>query len=226
MGRSEKAAEGDIGLGPVFFTVLLTLAFSIPITTLLVMYFKAGSQLAVNHQVPHNSSGWAKPSGRVGVDGEPWGVGNTSKPAAHLIGIYQDTAEGEGHRTLMWEPVRGLAFTRDSVRYQGHSLIVPQPGLYYIYCQVGFRGTECKETPLTLSHQVYRWHDSYPQPLLLLTGTETVCGRSHSQGVWYTTLSQGAMVELEQDHHLYVNVSDPNLVDYLDGKTFFGVIKI
>ncbi|XP_072115431.1 lymphotoxin-beta-like [Mobula birostris] len=227
MGRTEKAAEGDtVGLGSVFLTVLLTLAFSVPTTTLLVVYFKCGNQLALNHQGTDNSSTWAEPSGRVSTEGKVPSIIDTGKPAAHLIGIYQDLAEGEVHRTLMWEPVRGLAFTNNLVRYRGHSLIVPKRGLYYVYCQVGFRGSGCQEKPLTLSHQVYRRHDSYPQPLLLLTGTETVCGRSQGRGIWYTTLSHGAMVELEQDHHLYVNVSNPNLVDYLDGKTFFGVIKI
>ncbi|XP_072890563.1 lymphotoxin-beta-like isoform X1 [Hemitrygon akajei] len=177
-------------------------------------------------QGPDNSSKWAEPSGTVSAEGEPLSIVNTGKPAAHLIGIYQDSAEGEVHSTLMWESVRGSAFTTNLVKYHGHSLIVPKRGLYYVYCQVGFRGSECQEKPLTLSHQVYRRHDSYPQPLLLLTGTETVCGRSQGRGIWYTTLSHGAMVELEQDHHLYVNVSNPTLVDYLDGKTFFGVIKI
>ncbi|XP_059827040.1 lymphotoxin-beta-like [Hypanus sabinus] len=227
MGRTGQAAEGDAaGLGSVFVTVLLTLALSIPTTALLVVYFKCDSQLASNHQGTDNSSKWAEPSGTVSTEGEPLSIVNTGKPAAHLIGIYQDPAEGEVHRTLMWESVRGSAFTTNLVKYHGHSLIVPKRGLYYVYCQVGFRGSECQEKPLTLSHQVYRRHDSYPQPLLLLTGTETVCGRSQGRGIWYTTLSHGAMVELEQDHHLYVNVSNPTLVDYLDGKTFFGVIKI
>ncbi|XP_072890572.1 lymphotoxin-beta-like isoform X2 [Hemitrygon akajei] len=227
MGRTGQAAEGDAaGLGSVFVTVLLTLALSIPTTALLVVYFKCGSPRALNHQGPDNSSKWAEPSGTVSAEGEPLSIVNTGKPAAHLIGIYQDSAEGEVHSTLMWESVRGSAFTTNLVKYHGHSLIVPKRGLYYVYCQVGFRGSECQEKPLTLSHQVYRRHDSYPQPLLLLTGTETVCGRSQGRGIWYTTLSHGAMVELEQDHHLYVNVSNPTLVDYLDGKTFFGVIKI
>ncbi|XP_055487306.1 lymphotoxin-beta-like [Leucoraja erinacea] len=227
MGQAGKGAEGRYAsLGHVSFTVLLTLSVSVPTTILMVLVFRCGTQGLFS------SSQLAQPSGSAVVTGESWGPSQTSKPAAHLTGIEQEMSVGVPHSetegTLSWEPARGPAFTRDSVRYRGRSLVIPRAGLYYIYCQVGFRGSGCEEgeKPLALSHRVYGRHDSYPQPILLLTGQETVCGARRGRGLWYTTLGQGATVELDKDHHLYVNVSDPNLVDYQEGKTFFGVIMV
>ncbi|XP_078422627.1 lymphotoxin-beta-like [Cetorhinus maximus] len=231
MSRSEKGMEGDrSSLVSVLCTVLITLALSVPTTALLVIYFRCGNQPGIPQQNPHNASmlkGYLEGSGESDEQRE---VRDSEKPAAHLIGIYHhslmDSPDTDSHQTLEWESVRGLAFTKDSVKYLGHSLVIPERGLYYVYCQVGFRGSECRNLPVTLYNRVYRKHDSYPEPLLLLSGTETVCGENHNRGTWYTTLGQGAVVELERDHQLFVNVSNPHLVDYLDGKTFFGVIKI
>ncbi|XP_048472559.1 lymphotoxin-beta-like [Rhincodon typus] len=231
MTGSEKAADGAAGrLAPVLGTALLTLGLSVPTTALLVIYFRCGGQPGHPEQIPHNASMVKGHLERISESDEQWELRGSEKPAAHLIGIYhhslKDSSSAHFHRTLEWESVRGLAFTKDSVRYLGRSLVIPKRGLYYVYCQVGFRGSECKNRPVTLYNRVYRKHDSYPEPLLLLSGTETVCGKNHNKGSWYTTLGQGAVVELERDHQLFVNVSNPHLVDYLDGKTFFGVIKI
>ncbi|XP_067830002.1 lymphotoxin-beta-like [Heptranchias perlo] len=225
-----RVKDGSSSLVPVLCTVLVTLALSVPATTLLVIYFKCTNQPSITVQNYHNLSVSEALSERIGMSEDSWEKSNNEKPAAHLIGIYQRSLPGgsgaEWQRTLEWESVRGLAFTRDSLSYVGRSLVIPRRGLYYVYCQVGFRGSDCRSSPLTLYNRVYRRHDSYPEPLLLLSGTETVCGRNHNRGTWYTTLGQGAVVELEKDHQIFVNVSNPHLVDYLDGKTFFGVIKI
>ncbi|XP_067865529.1 lymphotoxin-beta-like [Heterodontus francisci] len=231
MSRSEKGVEGvSSSLAPVICTVLLTLALSVPTTALLVIYFRCGNQPSIPYQDPHNTSMLKGHLEGMGENEEQLEMGDSEKPAAHLIGIYhhsmQDSSGADSHRTLEWESVRGLAFTKNSVRYLGRSLVIPTRGLYYVYCQVGFRGSECRNRPVTLYNWVYRKHDSYPEPLLLLSGTETVCGKNHNRGTWYTTLGQGAVVELEMDHQLFVNVSNPHLVDYLAGKTFFGIIKI
>ncbi|XP_078075186.1 lymphotoxin-beta-like [Mustelus asterias] len=231
MSASEKGANGEgSSLATVLCTVLLTLALSVPTTTLLVIYLRCGTQPNIPQQIVANASSLRDYLGDTGSITEQRPVRDIEKPAAHLIGTYhtslKDSAGDDAHRTLEWESVRGLAFTKDSVRYLGHSLVIPARGLYYVYCQVGFRGSQCKNQPITLYNWVYRRHDSYPEPLLLLSGTETVCGKNHNRGTWYTTLGQGAVVELERDHQLFVNVSNPHLVDYLDGKTFFGVIKV
>ncbi|XP_072405769.1 lymphotoxin-beta-like [Chiloscyllium punctatum] len=227
----EKGADGAGGrLVPVLGTVFLSLGLSVPTTALLVIYIRCGAEPEQPEQFHHNVSLRKGFLGRIHESDEHWELGDSEKPAAHLIGIYhqslKDSSDAHSHHTLEWESVRGLAFTRDSVRYLGRSLVIPKRGLYYVYCQVGFRGSECKNHPVTLYNRVYRKHDSYPEPLLLLSGTETVCGKNHNKGTWYTTLGQGAVVQLERDHQLFVNVSNPHLVDYLDGKTFFGVIKI
>ncbi|MEE6521623.1 hypothetical protein FKM82_019891, partial [Ascaphus truei] len=124
--------------------------------------------------------------------------------------------------TLKWAPKYELAFTRPQVEYMGTKLVVHQGGLYYVYCQVGFRGNMA---PITLDNQVLLWHDSSPVDNVLLSGTESVGGRT-GVDFWYTSLGQGGLAQLESGHLLYVNVSHPELVDYRKGKTIFGLLMV
>nr|XP_014350758.1 PREDICTED: lymphotoxin-beta-like [Latimeria chalumnae] len=170
---------------------------------------------------------------RYTAESQMWKRKNTEKPAAHLIGIRQSSKEAL--HTLDWEPLKGQAFLQKEVGFLDRSLIIPKPGIYYIYCQVGFRGRGCNDAvsgPLALSSRVLQRQDSYPEPILLLAGVESVCGEQQWQGtasekrVWYTSISLGALVQLDEKQRLYVNVSHPQHVDYRDGKTFFGVTMI
>ncbi|XP_053328434.1 lymphotoxin-beta [Spea bombifrons] len=166
-----------------------------------------------------NPRGDGRRQQQKGNERKNWQKQNNNKSAAHLIGVSHTT-----DRRLKWEAIHDLAFTRHQVEYKEPELVVKHGGLYYVYCQVGFQG---KVANVTLSNKVVTWHDSYPEETVLLAGTESVLRplpRTNTN--WYTSLSQGGLANLEGGHRLYVNVSHPLLVDYREGKTVFGLVKV
>ncbi|XP_043939187.1 lymphotoxin-beta isoform X2 [Protopterus annectens] len=203
MQSQEKKESSGSRTAVVICAVVVTLLLSVPTTALLSLYFtrdNAKQNASVQQIHDENST---------------HGVAPKNKTLVHT------------HR-IQWQSTAGHAFIRNEIQYSpSHSIVIPQQGLYYVYCQVGFRGKGChKGIPFTLTNQVFHEHDSYPQPILLLAGIETVCGNEQFAKTWYTALTQGALVHLDKNHHLYVNVSHPLLVNYEDGKTFFGAVQI
>ncbi|XP_030051196.1 lymphotoxin-beta [Microcaecilia unicolor] len=222
-------AEGGLctsRLALIICAVLGTLALSVPSTTLLVMYFtRNGGQLSPGGQVSpktleremeklYREDKVAKPS-------TSWYQQNPDKPMAHLTAIVPQLESQT--RTLEWEATPAFSPQTTSPMY------IPKQGLYYVYSQVGFRNRSCHAgPPLTLFSKIFHCHDANQRkPVLLLEGSDTVCEWEQGGGkIWYTSISQGTLVLLEEGHQLYVNVSHPQLVDYQEGKTFFGFMMI
>ncbi|XP_065741261.1 lymphotoxin-beta isoform X1 [Phocoena phocoena] len=98
-------------------------------------------------------------------------------PAAHLIGAWT-TGQGLG-----WEAKKEEAFLRSGTQFSGaEGLALPQDGLYYLYCHVGYRGRapppggDPLDRSVTLLSRLYRAGGAYGSgsPELLLEGAETV----------------------------------------------------
>ncbi|XP_075042004.1 lymphotoxin-beta isoform X2 [Mixophyes fleayi] len=147
-----------------------------------------------------------------------WQTQNLKKPAAHLIGVPQSQ-----RNTLKWISESDVAFTRRIMHPTSTTLETPKKGLYYVYCQVGFGGTD---TNLRLSSEVITWNDSINDNVTLLVGSETIVGPPIGHNFWHTSLNQGGLANLNAGQKLYVHVSHPELVDYTEGKTFFGLVKV
>ncbi|XP_063289335.1 lymphotoxin-beta [Pelobates fuscus] len=141
----------------------------------------------------------------------------TKQVAAHLIGI---NSTGD---TLNWDHTYDMAFTHRNVQYKNFSLVVNHDGLYYVYCQIGFEGKQAK---ITLFNEVYAFKHSTGVESVLLAGTESVVGPPSGSTTWYASLSQGGLAKLKSGDRLYVNVMPARLVDYREGKTFFGLVKV
>ncbi|XP_037700227.1 lymphotoxin-beta [Choloepus didactylus] len=156
-------------------------------------------------------------------------------PAAHLIGAPMKGQE------LGWEAKKEEAFLRNGAQFSGaEGLALPQGGLYYLYCQVGYRGRAPPAGQSPLSHSVtlrsslYRAGGAYGPgtPELLLEGAETVTpvlggpGRHEYGPIWYTSVGFGGLVQLRGGERVYVNISHPHMVDYRRGKTFFGAVMV
>lgn len=150
-----------------------------------------------------------------------------SVPAAHLIGA------GMSGQGLGWEASQEEAFLRSGAQFsRTDGLALPQDGIYYLYCHVGYRG---RVTPadrdgarsLTLRSALYRSGGAYGRgsPELLLEGAETVTPGGYSS-LWYTSVGFGGLVQLRSGERVYVNISHPNKVDYRRGKTFFGAVMV
>ncbi|KAB0355185.1 lymphotoxin-beta [Muntiacus reevesi] len=156
-------------------------------------------------------------------------------PAAHLIGAWT-TGQGLG-----WEAKKEEAFLRSGTQFSGaEGLALPQDGLYYLYCHVGYRGRapppglDPLDRSVTLLSRLYRAGGAYGSgtPELLLEGAETVTpvsdpARRHEYGpLWYTSVGFGGLVQLRRGERVYVNISHPDMVDYRRGKTFFGAVMV
>lgn len=156
-------------------------------------------------------------------------------PAAHLIGAWT-TGQGLG-----WEAKKEEAFLSSGTQFSGaEGLALPQDGLYYLYCHVGYRGrapppaVEPLDGSVTLLSRLYRAGGAYGSgtPELLLEGAETVTpvsdpARRHDYGpLWYTSVGFGGLVQLRRGERVYVNISHPDMVDYRRGKTFFGAVMV
>ncbi|XP_055262471.1 lymphotoxin-beta [Moschus berezovskii] len=156
-------------------------------------------------------------------------------PAAHLIGAWT-TGQGLG-----WEAKKEEAFLSSGTQFSGaEGLALPQDGLYYLYCHVGYRGRapppalDPLDRSVTLLSRLYRAGGAYGSgtPELLLEGAETVTpvsdpARRHEYGpLWYTSVGFGGLVQLRRGERVYVNISHPDMVDYRRGKTFFGAVMV
>ncbi|XP_030638994.1 uncharacterized protein LOC115819628 [Chanos chanos] len=108
------------------------------------------------------------------------------------------------------------------------SLIMPHSGMYHVSVQVAYRyldGFRCEGTAV-LRQKVLRVSDSYPRPVTLLTAEDTVnCNLDY----WSKTLYTGAILHLDKEDRLSVNISRTELVDCggkLHTKTFFSLYLV
>ncbi|KAM8952759.1 lymphotoxin-beta [Pelodytes ibericus] len=154
---------------------------------------------------------------RKGNEKKNWKQRNNSKAAAHLIGI-DHTSDGR----LKWEYSDYLSFARH-VDYKDTEIVVTHDGVYYVYCQVGFQGSQAN---VKLSNEVTALHSMYRKGIVLMAGTESITGPPVGSTTWSASLSQGGLAKLTSGHRFNVTVSHPKLVDFREGKTFFGLVKV
>ncbi|XP_068106460.1 lymphotoxin-beta [Hyperolius riggenbachi] len=146
------------------------------------------------------------------------GKQRNGKPAAHLIGKSLSRMH-----TMQWKSNGDVAFTRKVTHSSPFTtLVTRRKGLYYIYCQVGFTGN-ATNIGVSLSSKVITLHDPTNENVTLFTGSESITATPSGNALWSTSLSQGGLANLSKGQKLYVHVSHPGLVDYTDGKTFFGL---
>ncbi|XP_007907826.1 tumor necrosis factor ligand superfamily member 15-like [Callorhinchus milii] len=148
------------------------------------------------------------------------------KPRAHLTVKTvesNDMTDGD-YPALGWEDRHGLAFTKGDLSYQNKFLLIPQTGFYFVYSQVLFRGLENQRCEKII-HIVTKLTPSYPEPMKLLSSTQTISEKSDYK--WSVPIYLGAMIQLEKGDRLMVNVSSVALVDHTnEHKTFFGAFLL
>ncbi|XP_030917533.1 tumor necrosis factor ligand superfamily member 6 [Geospiza fortis] len=122
---------------------------------------------------------------------------------------------------LEWEPSSGHAYT-SGIQYEERGLRVSEPGLYFVYSQVLFRGTACDAQ--LLAHVVYKRNPASPGSLVLMEDRATnFCS---GQRLWARSSYLGALFRLRRMDSLHVNVSKIALVSFDESKTFFGLFKL
>ncbi|NWI01889.1 TNFL6 factor, partial [Tichodroma muraria] len=122
---------------------------------------------------------------------------------------------------LEWEPVSGHAYT-SGIQYHNRGLVISEPGLYFVYSNVLFRGSACDSQ--LLSHVVYKRNPASPGSLVLMEDkASSFCA---GQRVWARNSYLGALFKLRKMDSLHVNVSKIALVSFEESKTFFGLFKL
>ncbi|XP_004424428.1 PREDICTED: lymphotoxin-beta isoform X1 [Ceratotherium simum simum] len=238
-GRGRRPqGKGCLLLAVAGATSLVTLLLAVPITVLAVLALVPQEQggLVTGTADP---GAQAQAQLRLGSQELPEEEAETDVsprlPAAHLIGAW---TKGQG---LGWEAKKEEAFLRSGTQFSGsEGLALPQDGLYYLYCHVGYRGRAPPagggplDHSVTLHSRLYRAGGAYGPgaPELLLEGAETVTpvvdpARRREYGpLWYTSVGFGGLVQLRRGERVFVNISHPDMVDYRRGKTFFGAVMV
>ncbi|XP_037312001.2 tumor necrosis factor ligand superfamily member 10-like [Pungitius pungitius] len=164
------------------------------------------------------------------------------KVAAHVTGSFVPKVEREGgapapagrrvqgQKISWWEGHKGLAFLQDVLLVDGE-LVVPRPGLYYVYAQTYFRHTPPLEEEgggdrgRPLLQFIYKKVSSYPVPILLMKTSRTSCW---SRGAEFSLYSahQGGLFPLSAGDRLFVTVTNASAVDMDERSSFFGAFLI
>ncbi|XP_067845858.1 tumor necrosis factor ligand superfamily member 6-like [Heptranchias perlo] len=188
------------------FIALASLALGV------VCLLKLQNQLDKIKQGQEDEGQQAKLTGPVEITKPP-------KIAAHLTGMNFM----RNSRTLVWEAIKGHAFTK-GVHYKDKGLIIDEAGHFFIYSKVFFRGQECKSDML-LEQTVFKRTDRYPKDLtLMVTRSNTYCAVNSRE--WSKSSFQAGIFKLFKGEHIYVNVSNPDLVNFDESNTFFGLHKL
>ncbi|XP_067845857.1 tumor necrosis factor ligand superfamily member 6-like [Heptranchias perlo] len=153
------------------------------------------------------------------------GIQNITKPskdlraAAHITGYLITPCSNP----LPWDDRKGHAFTR-GVLYKNRGLVVNETGLFFVYSKIYFRSHKCEESK-NLQHIVFKRTDRYHKDMILMETKKTnYCSVSGRE--WATNSYQAGILQLFKGECLYVNVSYPNLVNFDESKTFFGLYKL
>ncbi|CAH6789367.1 tumor necrosis factor ligand superfamily member 6 [Phodopus roborovskii] len=123
---------------------------------------------------------------------------------------------------LEWEDTYGTALI-SGVKYKKGGLVISDPGLYFVYSKVYFRGHSCNNQPL--SHKVYMRNSKYLGDLVLMEEKKLNYCTTVGQ-MWAHSSYLGAVFNLTSADHLYVNISQLSLINFEESKTFFGLYKL
>ncbi|XP_019730311.1 tumor necrosis factor ligand superfamily member 10 isoform X1 [Hippocampus comes] len=182
------------------------------------------------------------------------GTSPRPKVAAHVTGSFTPKLEGggagggavssagatvairrvHGQKISWWEGEKGLAFLQDVQLVDGE-LVVPRPGLYYVYAQTYFRHSRAldedaqedsgEDRGRPLLQYIYKKVSSYPVPILLMKTSRTSCWSRDSQFSLHSA-HQGGLFSLSPGDRLFVTVTNASAVDMDEKSSFFGAFLI
>ncbi|KAM4641987.1 tumor necrosis factor-like [Discoglossus pictus] len=143
------------------------------------------------------------------------------KVAAHCPGHLENGKLVWDKSTLM-----DLESEDEKVKLKGNSLVIPRDGLYFVYTQVAFTGSNCqRKKALYLTHTVNKLSESYEDVVPILTSTKSVC-EVPSSSAWFQPIYQGGLFHLEKGDVLSTDTTELNNLDEEDAKVYFGVLAI
>ncbi|XP_067416341.1 tumor necrosis factor [Emydura macquarii macquarii] len=146
------------------------------------------------------------------------------KPAAHVVAS-SDSQE------LIWTDKVAHTMMQNGMALVNNKLVVPSDGLYFIYSQVVFKGTQCPEESIPLRHTILRYSAEYPENVPLLMAIKSFCERSqpaeNGDGVWFESIYQGAVFQLTKGDEISSEIDSAKYLDMdSNGQVYFGVIAL
>lgn len=143
-----------------------------------------------------------------------------------------------GQKIQSWESEKGLAFLQN-VELNDGELVVPQPGLYYIYSQTYFKHTLIEEEEeeeeqeedegaargKPMLQYVYKKVGSYPVPILLMKNARTTCWSRDAEFGLYS-IYQAGLFQLGGGDRLFVTVSNVSTIEMDEKSSFFGAFLV
>ncbi|XP_068929807.1 tumor necrosis factor [Petaurus breviceps papuanus] len=149
----------------------------------------------------------------------------SNKPVAHVI------ADSQAVGKLQWLKNRANVLVSNGMDLQDNQLVVPSRGLYLVYSQLLFKGENCANGPLFLSHTISRVTPSYEDKVNLLAALKSTCQQA-AQGAreaspWYEPVYLGGVFQLEKGDKLSAGTNYPNYLDFAEpGQVYFGVVAL
>ncbi|KAG9478397.1 hypothetical protein GDO78_013420 [Eleutherodactylus coqui] len=126
------------------------------------------------------------------------------------------------HVALRWKE-KGYLTTKSEISYINGQLRVEMPGVYYVYSQVSFSSNSAQFLKAPFVQYIYmkRPHET---ERLLLKGANTFLSQPERSDLHSSQV--GGVFTLKKNDSIFVNVTDPSLIDYSPEFTYFGMFKL
>uniref|UniRef100_A0A667YFL3 THD domain-containing protein n=1 Tax=Myripristis murdjan TaxID=586833 RepID=A0A667YFL3_9TELE len=140
--------------------------------------------------------------------------------------VFLSSSSAVSHRStekdvLEWEDKRGHAHLDGGFGYFDGNLVVPRDGNYKVYVQITYEKYDdfpCEEE-LRLFQWVYRFQQSYPDNVTLMSSVDTMsCSMTRPKKSLYAS----AVFPLKAKDRLWVRSSHPELICHEEHQVFFG----
>lgn len=138
-------------------------------------------------------------------------------PSAMLTAPRGNQTDG---KYLQWE----TAYCEGGFQYSNGDLVVPRAGTYRVFLQITYqgKGEHCSPTEMKLNNKVFRFTDSYPSDVILLTSYDTV----KCKELWTKSLYTSGLFKLEANTRLRVTATYPTFIARNAYEVFFGAERL
>ncbi|XP_036624352.1 tumor necrosis factor [Trichosurus vulpecula] len=149
----------------------------------------------------------------------------SAKPVAHLIA--DQLAEGQ----LLWVGDVANTLLMNGMELVDNQLVLPSTGLYLVYSQLLYKGSQCGKESLVLTHKISRFTLSYQKKVTLLANIRSSCRKAAEDdgepSAWYEPVYLAGVFQLTEGDKLVVDTNYPENLDFAEpGQLYFGAIAL
>ncbi|KAG9470735.1 hypothetical protein GDO78_016876 [Eleutherodactylus coqui] len=136
---------------------------------------------------------------------------------------------------LTWTNDGDNCFTQGGLTLKDNKLHVGQTGLYFVYAQLTFGGSECPPNDKNfISLSVILQSTVHNEPIQLFRADKTPCELAQATSAkkgnytrrWNKSIFQGALFKLEKGDELYVKSTENEYLKMTEGANYFGAYAL